>query len=130
MKYDTQKIVAAIKQAIMDATEAGNANLSDGGDSNLDYAYIQVPGMRETQVKEILAGVSQMLSTLEIPTPELPGLAVWTDPQVTSETIHGTQSLAIGYSWGQGNLRRRMAQAVCDSLAAAGFKANYRPILD
>ena len=63
MKYDSQKIAAAIKKAVEAARMF--ASVPDGGSCNFDSAFIRAPRMQESQAEEIeqLCGVRLSLHT-------------------------------------------------------------------
>lgn len=101
MKYDTQKIAEAIKRAVSHAQRF--ADVDDGGTCNFDCAYLFVPGMRESQAKDIerLSGVTLNLSTSH-----------W----------HGRNLKIIGGRDGQGARQTKMAEAMRDSLKQDGLE--------
>lgn len=59
MKYDSNKIIAVMQDAIKaaDAADPGPGLENDGGTCNFDAAYLQVPGMRQAQAAKIAAAL-------------------------------------------------------------------------
>ena len=103
MKYDTQELALAIRNAVKLADEF--SAIDDGGTCNLDSAYLRVPGMREAQAKEIekMAGIPLSLATY---------------------SLHGRILQLVGGTSGQGNRRTKMAEVECKYLKSLGFDAS------
>lgn len=102
MKYDSQKIAAAIKKAVEAARMF--ASVPDGGSCNFDSAFIRAPRMQESQAKEIeqLCGVRLSLHTYR---------------------YQGRILQIVGGREGQGARQTAMAEAMAASLKADGIDA-------
>jgi hypothetical protein len=105
MKYDTAKIVEAIKAAVAAAKAADRGDDADGGTCNFDSAYIPVPSIREKQAKEIIALVPEGGVTLG------------------DYSFHGRVLMLHCYH-GQANRRTIMAEAASKAIQALGMKAS------
>jgi hypothetical protein len=103
MKYDTQKIIAALQSGIAeaDAVDAFHGE-EDGGTCNFDSAYLRVPGMRKAQAETIMAAFPRYKVVLQ-------------DYQ-----WHG-RILMLLHNRGQGNRRTRMADAAYRAFQQAGL---------
>lgn len=108
MKYDTEKLAEAIRQAVAAGREF--ASREDEGSCNLDYSYICVEGMREKQAEKIA---------------ELSGCRV----SLRNSRWHG-RHLAIGGTDGQAARRTAMAEAQFQSLKSQGIRAGMSYNMD
>lgn len=104
----TQKQLAALEAAIKAASEAAmqHANTEDGGTSNFDTCYIRISipkRLRDQSSLHFMQGWGLYRDSWSIR--ELP-------------------------TYGQGNMRTRMAEAAAKSLCAAGYRATVRYEID
>jgi hypothetical protein len=106
MKYDTTKIVAAIKDAAAAARFADPGRDEDGGTCNFDAAFVCAKGMRLAQIREIT----------EASKPEC--LVFHSD-----HSLYGRILMLGGCTEGQANRRTVMAEAAGKSLKAAGIES-------